>query len=45
MNDFHSVLNSLKNAQQADPEAADSVNLDHEIQSVEQYLAEQDRKR
>jgi tetratricopeptide (TPR) repeat protein len=41
MNDFHSVLDSLKSAQQADPTSADSAQLGREIQSVEQYLAGQ----
>jgi hypothetical protein len=41
VNDFQSVLDSLKKAQQADPLNADSTHLDREIQSVEQYLADQ----
>jgi len=41
VNDFHSVLDSLKNAQQADPASAASRQLDREIQSVEQFLANQ----
>ena len=45
MNDFHSVLDSLKKAQQADPVAAKSTHLDREIQSVEQYLAAQEKSR
>jgi tetratricopeptide (TPR) repeat protein len=39
VNDFQSVLDSLKKAQRADPVGADSSQLDREIQSVEQYLA------
>ena len=41
MNGFHSVLDSLKKAQQADPVNAESTHLDREIQSVEQFLAKQ----
>ena len=36
VNDFHSVLDSLKKAQQADPASAASTQLAREIQSVEQ---------
>ena len=45
MNDFHSVLDSLKKAQQADPVAAELTHLNREIQSVEQYLAAQEKSR
>jgi tetratricopeptide (TPR) repeat protein len=45
MNDYHSVLDSLKNAQQADPASAELEHLDREIQSVEQYLAGQGARR
>ena len=45
MNDFHSVLDSLKNAQQADPTSPESAQVDREIQSVEQYLAQQGKGR
>lgn len=45
MNDYRSVLESLKNAQQTDPESADSKQLDGEIRDVERYLADQDKKR
>jgi hypothetical protein len=41
VNDFHSVLDSLREAQQADPVNAESTHLDREIQSVEQFLAKQ----
>jgi hypothetical protein len=41
VNDFHSVLDSLRKARQADPARAASTQLDREIQSVEQYLARQ----
>jgi tetratricopeptide (TPR) repeat protein len=39
--DFRSALDALKNARQADPAAADVSVLDGQIQSVEQYLAQQ----
>jgi tetratricopeptide (TPR) repeat protein len=45
MNDFNSVLDSLKKAQQVDPTSAESTNLDREIKSVEQYLAQQGKSR
>jgi tetratricopeptide (TPR) repeat protein len=45
MNDFQSMLDSLKEAQQVDPTSAESANLDREIESVEQYLAEQKKSR
>ncbi len=41
VSDFHSALDSLKNAQQADPIGVESTSLTREIQSVEQYLAAQ----
>jgi tetratricopeptide (TPR) repeat protein len=41
VNDFHSVLDSLKNARQADPTSAESAQVDREIQSVEKYLVQQ----
>lgn len=41
VNDFHSVQDSLKKAQQADPAGAASTQLAREIQRVEQYLAGQ----
>ncbi len=43
MNDYRSALDSLKNARQADPGNAESTRLDSEIQSIEQYLARQQR--
>jgi tetratricopeptide (TPR) repeat protein len=42
VNDFHSVLDSLKKAKQVD---ATSAELDREIESVAQYLAEQEKSR
>jgi tetratricopeptide (TPR) repeat protein len=45
MNDFNSVLDSLKKAQQVNPDSAESRNLDREIKGVEQYLAEQKKSR
>jgi tetratricopeptide (TPR) repeat protein len=45
MNDFHSVLDSLKKAQQADPVSAELTHLNREIQGVEQYLAGQEKSR
>ena len=42
-NDFQSVLDSLKKAQEANPGNADSGQLEREIQSVQQYLATQGR--
>jgi hypothetical protein len=45
VNDFQSVLNSLKNAQQADPTSTESTQLDREIQNLEQYLEEQGKGR
>jgi len=45
MNDFNSVLDSLRKAQQVDPDSAESTNLDREIKSLEQYLAEQKKSR
>lgn len=44
VNDFHSVLDSLKKAQQSNPDSADSAQLTKDIQSVEQYLAAQNNK-
>lgn len=41
MNDYQAVLDSLKKAKQADPDAVGVAQLDREIQSVEQYLAVQ----
>jgi tetratricopeptide (TPR) repeat protein len=41
VNNYQSVLDSLKKAQQSDPVSAASSHLDREIESVEQYLAEQ----
>jgi tetratricopeptide (TPR) repeat protein len=43
MNDYHSVLDSLKRAQQADPTNPASPQLAREIQNVEQYLAAQEK--
>jgi tetratricopeptide (TPR) repeat protein len=40
-NDYQSALDSLRNAQLADPESPDSAHLDDEIRSIEQYLAGQ----
>jgi len=45
MNDFHSVLDSLKSAQQANPTSAESANLDREIDSVEQYIEGHEKRR
>jgi len=45
VNDFQSVLDSLKKAQQADPSSAASTQLGREIQNVEQFLAEQGKSR
>jgi tetratricopeptide (TPR) repeat protein len=45
MNDFHSALDSLKKAQQADPVSAELTHLDREIQSVEEFLAAQEKSR
>ena len=45
VNDFQSVLESLKNARQANPNGAESAQVDRDIQSVEQYLAQQDKTR
>jgi hypothetical protein len=42
VNDFHSVLDSLNKAKQVDPTSAE---LDREIESVAQYLAEQEKSR
>jgi tetratricopeptide (TPR) repeat protein len=39
--DYHSVLESLKGARQAEPAGAESVDLEREIQSVERYLVQQ----
>jgi len=41
MNDFHSALEALQKAQQVDPAAAQSEQLNREIQSVQQFLAAQ----
>jgi tetratricopeptide (TPR) repeat protein len=41
VNDFQSVLDSLEKAQRAEPVGTDSNQLDREIQSVKQYLAQQ----
>src|SRR5271165_226781 len=45
MNDFHSVLDSLKHARQANPNSPDSAQVERDIQSVEQYLASQSKER
>ncbi len=45
MNDFHSALDSLKNARQVDHTNADSTGLDKEIQGIEEYLLSQERDR
>jgi len=45
MNDFHSVLDSLKSARQADPTSPESGQVDRDIQNVEQYLAPQGKQR
>jgi tetratricopeptide (TPR) repeat protein len=42
MNDFHSVLDSLQKARQADPTNAESSHLESEIQSVEHYLEQKE---
>ena len=41
VNDYRSVLEALKRAQQAAPSNSDAANVEHQIQSVEQYLATQ----
>jgi tetratricopeptide (TPR) repeat protein len=41
VNDYRSVLDFLKKAQQADPAASASTPLARDIQSIEQYLATQ----
>jgi hypothetical protein len=43
MNDFHSALEALQKAQQVDPAAAQSEQLNREIQSVQQFLAAQEK--
>ena len=43
VNDFRSVLDSLKNARQADPISAGSTHLDREIQNVEEFLAKEEK--
>jgi hypothetical protein len=43
MNDFRSVLDSLRKAQQVDHTFSESTSLDREIKSVEQYLAQQEK--
>jgi tetratricopeptide (TPR) repeat protein len=43
VNDFHSALDSLENARQVDPAGAESKSLSREIQSIEQYLAAQQK--
>ena len=45
LNDFPSVLESLKKEQQADPAYAESTHVSQDIQSVEQYLAKQGKSR
>jgi hypothetical protein len=45
VNDFRSVLDSLKNARQADPISAGSTHLDREIQDVEEFLAKEGKNR
>ena len=45
VNDFQSVLDSLKNARQADPISAGSTHLDREIRNVEQFLAKEGKNR
>ena len=45
VNNFESALDALKKAREADPTAADSNQLDREIQSVEQFLAQRGRAR
>lgn len=45
MNDFRSVLDSLRKAQQVDHTSSESTSLDREIKSVEQYLAQQEKSR
>jgi tetratricopeptide (TPR) repeat protein len=41
INDFRSALDSLKNARTADPSSDQTTKLDRDIQSIEQYLAQQ----
>lgn len=43
LNDFHSALDSLKSARQIEQTNAESTTLDNEIQSMEHYLAAQDK--
>jgi tetratricopeptide (TPR) repeat protein len=45
VNDFHSVLDSLKKARQADPINGESTHLDREIQNVEEFLAREGKNR
>jgi tetratricopeptide (TPR) repeat protein len=45
VNDYHSVLDSLKKAKQSDPAGAESSQLNKEIESVEQFLAAQPTNR
>jgi tetratricopeptide (TPR) repeat protein len=42
VNDFHSVLDFLKKAQQVDPAASASTPLARDIQNIQQYLATQE---
>jgi hypothetical protein len=45
VNDFRSVLDSLKNARQADPISAESTHIDREIQNVAEFLAKEGKNR
>jgi hypothetical protein len=45
VNDFRSVLDSLKNARQADPISAESTHIDREIQNVAEFLAKEVKNR
>ena len=45
VNDYTSVLECLKKAQQTDPVYAESAHVNQQIQTVEQYLASQERSR
>jgi tetratricopeptide (TPR) repeat protein len=45
VNNFESALDALKKAREADPTTADSTQLDRDIQSVEQFLAQRGRAR
>ena len=45
VNDYPSALDSLRKAREVDPDRSDLAQLDHDIESVELYLANQGKKR